>query len=155
MVTLTPQRVSAENFLPYGLVVAAPEGPPTSESPEYRFWSDIARYDIEGETEIGLCTVYRRSPSVFTGMERHLRTPEILIPVDAPFILPLLLDGEDVAGIRAFEVHPGEAVVVHRGVWHAACVPVGRRASTYFVIFRRGTPHEDVAKREMEPCTLA
>jgi ureidoglycolate hydrolase len=85
-----------------------------------------------------------------SGVERHLRTPEILIPIDAPFILPLLLDGQPDSAVEAFQVNLGEAVLIDKAVWHGACLPVGKKESTYFVIFRKNTPHEDVAKKNTQ-----
>ncbi len=83
-------------------------------------------------------------------MERHLNTPELLIPIDAPFVLPVQLEESADSGVGAFLVNIGEAVVVDRAVWHGACLPVGKRKSSYFVIFRRNTPHEDVQKKVIE-----
>src|SRR5512140_3024433 len=149
--TLKPAHITGKNFASFGKVVAGPKGKPTSQGSDYKFWSDIADYAIDGETEIGICTVYRQKDSTITGMERHLRTPEILVPIDAPFILPLLLEGEPETSARAFRVNCGEAVVINAAVWHGACLPVGRKVSSYFVIFRKMTPHEDVEKKPVEP----
>ncbi len=143
------KRISPQNFARFGSVVTRPDGTPTSQAANYRFWSDIADYAIEGETEIGLCTVYRQPKTEISGMERHLRTPEILVPIDAPFVLPLLIEGDSDEKAEAFRVDIGEAVVINRAVWHGACLPVGREESSYFVIFRRNTPHEDVVKKEV------
>jgi ureidoglycolate lyase len=148
---IKPQHITPENFKKFGKAVTAPEGTPTSQSADYKFWSDIADYYIEGETEIGICTVYNQPKNEITGMERHLRTPEILIPIDAPFTLPLLLEGEGETRAEAFQCSPGEAVVVDKGVWHGACLPLGKTQSSYFVIFRKGTPHEDVEKKNLIP----
>jgi ureidoglycolate lyase len=149
--TIPSVRPSPANLKGFGSVVTAPAGAPTSHGADYRFWSDLAHYTIDGETEIGLCTVYRQNSPVITGMERHLRTAELLIPVDVPFVLPLLRDGEDSSAARAFRVNPGEAIVIDEGIWHGACLPVGRDEATYFVIFRRGTPHQDVEKKPVAP----
>lgn len=147
------KRINAENFAKYGSVVSAPKGIPTAEAAEYKYWSDIAHYMIDGETEIGICTVYRQPKMEISGVERHLRTPEILIPIDAPFILPLH-DDHAAEPVEAFEVGVGEVAVIGKGVWHGACLPVGRSESSYFVIFRRNTPHEDVAKKSIHPVLL-
>ncbi len=48
----------------------------------------------------------------------------------------------------------GEAVVLDPGAWHSACVPAEGAEATYFVIFRRGTPHEDVEKIETNPVSI-
>lgn len=144
------KHITPENFAKFGKVVTAPTKPPTSQASDYKFWSDIASYHIDGETEIGLCTVYQQPVMEISGVERHLRTPEILIPIDAPFILPLLLEGQPESAVEAFQVNLGEAVVIGKAVWHGACLPVGKKESTYFVIFRKNTPHEDVAKKNIQ-----
>ncbi len=146
-----PVHAAPGSFARFGDVVLAPAGAPTSQAADYAFWSDLAHYRIDGETEIGICTVFAQEPSRIEGMERHLRTPEILIPVDAPFVVPLLLDGRPVREAGVFRVDPGEAIVISPAVWHGACLPVGKESSSYFVIFRRGTPHDDVEKKSVEP----
>lgn len=152
MPTVKIQHISPENFAPFGKIVTAPTTAPTSQAADYKFWSDIADYHVPGETEIGLCTVYAQPKQEIAGVERHLQTPEILIPVDAPFVLPLFDDG---AGkVQAFRVNIGEAVVINTGVWHGPCLPVGKKESTYFVIFRKGTPHEDVFKKPIDPVQI-
>jgi len=151
--TVRAKRITPQNFTRFGSVVSAPKGPPTADAEEYKFWSDIAHYLIDGETEIGICTVYRQAKTEVSGVERHLRTPEILIPIDAPFILPLH-DEQANEPLEAFEVHVGEVVVVAKGVWHGACLPIGRNECSYFVIFRRNTPHEDVTKKTIQPVLL-
>lgn len=135
------------NFKDYGKVVKTPSGKPTSEGADYKFWSDIADYKIAGETEVGICTVYKQENENVMGVERHLNTPEILIPIDAPFILPVLKKDEN--KLEYFEVGIGEAVVINNAVWHGPCLPVGKAESSYFVIFRKNTPFEDVEKKSL------
>lgn len=141
------KSITPENFARFGRVVNWPSQEPTAQAKEFKFWSDIANYQIDGETEIGICTVYQQAKMEITGVERHLKTPEILIPIDAPFILPVLRDDEADNQLEAFQVGIGQAVVIDTGVWHGACLPMGKKESSYFVIFRRNTPHEDVATR--------
>jgi ureidoglycolate hydrolase len=144
------KQATAESMAPFGGVVQSPAGrPTTSEASDYKFWSDIAHFRVDGETEIGICTVYAMPGEPIASMERHLRTPEILIPIDAPFAVPLMLDGESSATV--FRVNLGEALMINPAVWHGACLPVGKKESSYFVIFRRGTPHEDVEKKKVTP----
>jgi ureidoglycolate lyase len=144
-----------ESFRPYGKVVIGPVGEPLAETPAFSYWSDLASYVIDTATEIGLCTVYRHERPEVTMVERHLRTPEILIPADAPFDLPVLREGEPEDRLAVFRVMPGQAVVIGAGVWHGACLPVDSEKATYFVLFRRRTPHRDVIKKEIEPVRIA
>lgn len=152
MSTIKAEHITEPGFASFGKIVTAPKAAPTSQAADYKFWSDLADYHIQGETEIGLCTVYAQPKQEITGVERHMRTPEILIPIDAPFVLPLYDDARGKA--EAFRVNIGEAVVINTGVWHGACLPVGKRETTYFVIFRKGTPHEDVMKKPIDPVQI-
>ncbi len=148
------KRINPDAFRPYGQVIQAPDEPATAESAMFRFWSDLAHYGIEGETEIGLCTVYRQEVPVISWMERHERTPEILVPIDSPVLLPVMPPEGGPESVVLFEIHPGEAVVIADNVWHSACLPVRGAEATYFVIFRRGTPQEDVIKTELANLTF-
>ncbi len=147
MIKIVPEEINRENFNTFGSVVTTPQKEPTAAASTFTFWSDIAHYTIDTETEIGLCAVFRQSETVINEMERHLHTPEILIPIDAPFVLPLLHEGEKDGQIQAFQVNIGQAVIIDAAVWHGACIPVGKKQSSYFVIFRRGTPHNDIEKK--------
>ncbi|MCF7802646.1 MAG: ureidoglycolate lyase [Candidatus Marinimicrobia bacterium] len=151
---ISAQKVSVDNFREYGKVVEGTAGKPTSQDETYKFWSDIANYEIDGRTEIGLCTVYRQEIQQVTGIERHLHTPEILIPVDAPFVLPVLKSENPEDGIDAFRVDIGQAVVIDPGGWHGPCIPDRTEEATYFVIFRHNTPYEDVESTEIEPVRI-
>lgn len=150
MTTIQPQYISQSAFARYGEVAQLPGGEPLAATEEFRFWSDVAAFEVEGQTEIGFCTVYRRQEAHVTWMERHARTPEVLVPIDGPFLLPVMAEDR----IEVFLVEPGEAVVIGVNVWHSACLPVDAGEATYFVIFRRGTPQEDVTKIDIDPITI-
>ena len=146
--------ISKDNFKEYGEVVTLPSILPTSEDNTYTFWSNIASYKINGSTEIGICKVFEQDAKLIDGMERHSYTPEILIPIDGPFILPLLLDGLDESKAEAFFVDIGQAVVIKENVWHGACIPAKSSESSYFVIFKKDTPHSDVEKKKIRPTII-
>lgn len=141
------KAITPENFSEFGRVARPPTDDPLAADETFKFWSDVAHFEIPGETEIGFCTVYGRSGRV-DWMERHDRTPELLVPIDGPFVLPVMTDD---GRLGAFRADPGTAVVIGQGVWHGACHPVESDETTYFVIFRRGTPQEDVTKQDIEP----
>ncbi|HET6568891.1 MAG TPA: ureidoglycolate lyase [Rhodothermales bacterium] len=147
-----PEPISPERFAAYGRVAKPPAGKPLVEGPEFRYWSDAAHYHVEGDTEVGYCTVYRQPDGMVSWMERHDRTPEILIPVDRPFLLPVM--GKD-DRVEVFQVEPGQAAIIGESVWHSACIPAEGGQATYFVIFRRGTPQEDVTKKDIAPVSIA
>ncbi len=146
-------RITVDNFARFGSLARLDERQPTAEGSTFSYWSDLAHYTVRGETEIGLCTVYAQDWRGVSWMERHDLTPEILIPIDGPFLLPVMTgDGSD--EVVVFQVDPGEAAVIGAGVWHSACLPVGAERATYWVIFRRGTPAEDVIKTDIPPARI-
>ena len=151
---INAKKITKENFSPFGKVVVGASGNPTSQAADYKFWSDIMNYKIEGETEVGICTVYKQATNSINGMERHLNTPEILIPIDAPFILPLLIDKNKPDEADAFIVDIGQVIAINDKVWHGACLPFGKDECSYFVIFRRGTPYNDVEKTDLHEMTI-
>lgn len=148
------RKITSENFTSFGEVVIGASGEPTSQSVDYKFWSDIMRYTITGETEVGICTVYKQPTNSINVMERHLNTPEILIPIDSPFVLPLLNDKNKPGEAKAFLVDVGQAITINERVWHGACIPFEKNECSYFVIFKRGTPHNDVEKMELSEITI-
>ncbi|CAN5592747.1 hypothetical protein BH23BAC4_BH23BAC4_00810 [soil metagenome] len=152
MLPLSVQPISPDAFASYGRVVALSAVPPTASDDTFAYWSDLASYAIDGDTEIGICTVYRQGEPTISWMERHDKTPEVLIPIDVPFALPVMGDSDKV---EIFQVDPGEAVIIDTGVWHSACQPIGASEATYFVVFRRGTPQEDVHKRDLAPLAVS
>lgn len=143
--------IESDAFSRFGKVVRPPVAEPTAQDDTFKFWSDVSNFAISGETEIGFCTVYRQERETVEWMERHERTPELLVPIDVPFVLPVMTGEGDV---EAFRVNPGEAVIIGQNIWHSACKPVGARSATYFVIFRRGTPAEDVIKTDIPPIEI-
>ncbi len=151
---LKPKKITPENFSAFGKVVVGVSGEPTSQAIDYKFWSDIMHYQIEGETEVGICIVYNQPKNTIYGMERHLNTPEILIPIDAPLILPLLNDKDKPDEANAFIVDIGQAIAINEGVWHGACIPYGKEQCSYFVIFKKGTPQSDVEKTALPEITI-
>jgi len=153
MTQIAAVPISIEGFSAFGDVALLLDESPLAETVEFSFWSDAAHYRIDGETEVGFCTVYPHQGNRVAWMERHERTPELLIPIDGRLVLPVM-SGDEVPEVRAFEFGPGEAVVIGQNVWHSACLPKGSGAVQYFVIFRRGTPQEDVIKVEIPAVSI-
>lgn len=143
---ISAHRITEANFADFGSVARTPSGAPLAETSQFRYWSDAAHFGIAGETEIGYCTVFQPDDGVVTWMERHERTPEVLIPIDRSVVLPVMKNDE----VSAFLFEPGEAIVIGRNVWHSACLPADGQDASYFVVFRRGTPHEDVIKKDLQ-----
>lgn len=152
MTSIASTAIEMDAFAPFGSVAVLPSSSPLAESDEFRFWSDVTSYRVDGDTEIGFCEVFPHPENRVVWMERHERTPELLVAMDGDLVLPVMTSDEK--QVRAFRFGPGQAVVIGQNVWHSACLPAGSNPARYFVIFRRGTPAEDVIKTDIAPVTV-
>jgi len=84
-------------------------------------------------------------------MEKHAKTPELIVPIRGNFILPVAVsynplnvtESPSAADVEAFYVRSNQALVMNNGVWHSAPFPV-RKETTFFVIFKKETSKNDV-----------
>jgi len=144
------KNLTAEAFSKFGEFVEVPSFPPLVESENVKYWGTVATFKVEGETEIGICIV-RKGSNVLEFMERHVQTPEVLVPIKGDFILPVatsknLEDPEEcprAEDIEAFYIKDEQAVIMKKGVWHYAPIPVGSESS-FFVIFKKETTKRDL-----------
>ena len=51
-------------------------------------------------------------------------------------------------------VEVGQAIAINKKVWHGACVPFNKDECSYFVIFKKGTPFNDVEKTKLPEITI-
>lgn len=154
--TAKVKKLTPASFTKFGKIADATIKPPLVDAENLKFWTTIASYKVDGETEIALCQVKRSVDSV--GMlERHIKTPEILVPIEGDFILPVAparslqdpAEAPEAASVEAFLVHSDQAVVMDVGVWHTAPIPVGKETS-FFVIFRKETTKQDAVFKKLK-----
>ena len=154
--TVNVKRLTAGSFAKFGKIADAKIKPPLVDAENLKFWTTIATYTVDGETEIALCQVKKSVDSV--GMlERHVKTPEILVPIEGDFILPVAPVGNlqdsaetpEATSVEAFLVRSDQAVVMERGVWHTAPIPIGKETS-FFVIFRKETTKQDAVFKKLK-----
>lgn len=151
------QKVTHDSFNKYGQVVLLPNYPAPLGTETIKFWPALARYMVNGKTEIGICTCLKR-PRKIDSMERHLNTPEILIPLDDNFLLPIAVPSQPVnkgnklkvKGIQIMNIKKGTAVIMEPGVWHWAVWPENGKSVTYLVLFKLNTPRYDFDKKSLE-----
>lgn len=119
--------VTAENFARFGTVYNLADDRDTgivwTAGPG---WNDgfTGKPLIEGSGHLGL-TRGGGAPWDCKVMERHPLTEEAIFCAAQPVVLAVAPAGETDAphrdDIEAFVIAPGQAVVMHRGVWHDAC----------------------------------
>jgi len=72
------ERLTAEAFVPFGLLICARDDPPIFEAPHLRSWrQDFA---IRGAAEL-MYIHYVHQPMAFSAIERHFRVTQTFIPL--------------------------------------------------------------------------
>jgi ureidoglycolate hydrolase len=153
--TVKAKKLTANSFSKFGKVADAHTVPPLVETENLKFWTTIATYTVDGETEIALCHV-KKSVDFVGLLERHVKTPEILVPIKGDFILPVAPAGNlensteitEASSVEAFLVRSDQAVVMEKGVWHTAPIPIGKETS-FFVIFKKETTKQDAVFKKL------
>lgn len=106
--------------------------------PDFR-WDDafLERYEAEqaADGDEGRLVMIGLSGSTWSEWERHPAGDELVVLLGGHTTLVQDLSGEE----HRIELHPGEAVINPRGVWHTADVHEPSR--TLFVTPGRGTEH--------------
>ena len=146
MQEIRAEELTSKNFLEFGTVVNTPKTEPSLPS---GYVPKLATFHIDGEAEIGICTVHK-SAEPMTWMERHLKTMEIFVSIEGDFLLAMSrpedpADPEDIPQadkVRAFHVREGQTVVMKPGSWHGVA-SLAERCS-FLIIFKKDTAKDDL-----------
>lgn len=138
------EDLTGESFAPYGKVVDLPSGEPSKAGDGWDCWSYIQMLDVSEPIGFGLVNTKRREFTV-TAMERHVSREELLLTFDREIIQPVarcfdIDDPEerpDPSTVKCFRIKPGQAIVIHRGVWHSPAYPAGGDARYLFAIEKK------------------
>jgi ureidoglycolate lyase len=149
----TAQALTKETFAPFGQLVTVPKNI-TVEPGAVHGWARVATAKFSGEVEVGWLKLLRR-PIEITQMEHHLGTPEMLIPLDVPLLVPVApadASADSVPNpeqIEGFVVKPGQALVMDRSGWHWLPFPTEGESGSCLIIFARDTPRHDLLIRDL------
>ena len=148
-IALTP-----ENFKDYGQVLSIRKGEPMADNEEFAYWGKVAELDMTEQVSTGLLVCRKREGNV-KSLERHVRTPEILVDLEGDSLICMakpesVIGADRIEGIQVFHVRQGEAFAMRAGTWHWIPFPVGREASKFLVVFASGTEADDLEIRDLE-----
>ncbi len=139
MTPVVARPVTAENFVRYGKVYDL-----TGDEDPGVIWTKGDGWDdaftctplIDGSGHLGM-TRGGSAPWPCTVMERHPLTEEALFCAAEPIVLAVApasdADAPDHSEIEAFIITPGQAVVMHKNVWHDACRGATRATPYYWM----------------------
>ena len=141
--TLTVASLTAQAFAPYGDLIE-PRGAP-SKMINQGFCArhdDLAKLDFaDGRAGISLFDAQaRKLPYSVDMVERHPMGSQAFLPLSpVRFLVVVANDAGDRPGqIMAFLTAPGQAINLHRGVWHGVLAPIGS-PGLFAVVDRIGT----------------
>ena len=139
---LSVSPLNSVDFAPYGDVIEA-SGPPDKiiNAGMCGRYHDRAILDFsDGHAGISLFDAKARHlPYVVDMLERHPAGSQAFIPMTQTRFLVIVAQDKDGAPhtVRAFLTQPGQAVNLHRGVWHGVLAPF-EAPGLYAVIDRIG-----------------
>jgi ureidoglycolate hydrolase len=129
----------------FGKIIKLPQDTALRVSENFKYLKQQAIIDVNYPVEIGHLQV-NGNHTTFNQMERHEKTPELLIPLDGDFIIPVCTSFNklpDLNSLIALRVRQGEALLLNRNCWHWMPCAVSGQMSI-LVIFRNNTSAEDI-----------
>lgn len=148
---IAAQDLTADAFAPFGEIVDTPSRPGDAAGPGWRWWAETAYLPADGcPYGIGYLRL-EPAPLVFDWAERHLRTVEMIVPMQGSCLIHVApanpveeIDRKPrLEDFQVFRLCPGQAVILHPGVWHAAPLALWEQAAV-LVLLRQNTGREDV-----------
>ncbi|WP_372887073.1 ureidoglycolate lyase [Shimia sp.] len=126
---LTTLPLTAEGFAPFGDLLEA-SGAPDKWINQGRCgrYHDRARLDFaKGRAGLSLFRAQKETlPLTLRMMERHPLGSQAFVPMSQdPFLVVVAADNAGVPGLPlAFVAAPGQAINLHRGIWHGVLTPL-------------------------------
>lgn len=144
MTQIIAQPLTADAFAPFGDVLAC-DGDPDLIINQGKCgrWHDRARLEFGGTGRAGISLFRaqkRALPYTLDLMERHPLGSQAFVPMTQhPFLVCVADDdGGKPSTPRAFVTAPGQAINLHRNVWHGVLTPLAE-PGLFAVIDRIGT----------------
>lgn len=129
---LTLQPLTAAACRPYGQAWGLGVGVDAADedaqhfSPASDFWPEHQFDAGDGAGTQVLWVVYRNRSDEVASLERHLLTPQAVVPLTGAVVQVVACSGADglpdLATLAAFHVPPGQALCMAPGCWHATRV---------------------------------
>jgi len=150
-------ETNSDNFRRYGSIMKwleVKKTKPTLSEKYFDWWGKLVTPRFPSGMEMGLFRLKKRGLSM-DRMECHQHTPEILLPVDGKFVIPVCCfnreekGGIPVKNVSAFYLDKDQCMIFKPGIWHGAPFPLKDNRSI-IVMFQQGTVENDVEFRALE-----
>lgn len=130
--------VSEFDFSKYGQYYNMNEGSDNIWISQGDGWKD-ARTNRSLISSLGSLGITEGSslPCQVNKMERHLHTQEALFCLSDPIVVAIANCGDSpqpaATEIEAVIIHPGEVIVLNKGIWHDACHGIHKSSRYYWL----------------------
>lgn len=153
MERLTVVDLTPETFHGYGDVLSVGPTTPMANSEEITYWGKVAELEMGSRVSTGYLACKPR-PGVLKQLERHLRTPEILVALRGDSLVcmakPSAPGSKNIDGLKAFRVKQGQAFAMAPGTWHWAGYPFKKEEALFLVVFASGTEGADLEFTDLD-----
>jgi ureidoglycolate hydrolase len=147
MEKMTVVELTPESFRGYGDVLSVGPGTPMGSSEEFTYWGKVAELEMGPRVSTGYLACNPRA-GVLKRLERHLRTPEILVALRGDSLVCMARPSDPgskcIDGLQAFRVRQGQAFAMAARTWHWAAFPIGKTEAVFLVVFASGTEGADL-----------
>jgi ureidoglycolate hydrolase len=143
-------QLSRGHFADYGDLLSQPSCEPLADNESITYFDRISELEITNPISTGIVEGHQANYQV-KSVERHLKTPEILVALSGDFVTLLGIpdhDTDQIRGLKAFYVKQREAIALKQGTWHSVPLPV-KESCKALVIFKSGTPDNDLELQEL------
>ena len=149
MITICPEKLTKENFAPYGEVIEAKGEFKIINQGNGKKWNNLVHFDMyhdNGNVNLGILKT-KYLDFVFDQMERHLYTSQIFIPLaggkSIVAVAPVSDQYPDPQEVKAFFMEDNQGVSFDRKVWHHSLFPLNEEQD-YILMMRGGNFPPDV-----------
>lgn len=146
------EEATEDSITSYGTLIDIHGTSATAVTDDFSFWNDLSIVDEGSPLAFGIVQANPR-PYMCTTFERHQETTETLVPLDGDIVLalgaPTSEPYPDPSTVRAFHIARGKGLTLHRGTWHYAPYATGTDRVRTLVVFKKGTPENDLLLQNM------
>lgn len=146
------QELTAESFSSFGKVLNRAPFVDLDPSEEFSWADGCGDLDLFTPSCTGQLNCRYRERDL-RKMERHMKTPEIMVALEGDSLICVASASEDAPqkeSIRCFRVKQGSALLMDKAVWHWIPYPEQEPGSKFLVLFRDGTGADDLNFHELE-----
>jgi ureidoglycolate hydrolase len=142
---LVAEELTTEGFRTFGRLIGRPARSEDASGPGWMWWAETVLLDHDDRPfGVGYLDLVP-GPATFDWAERHMRTVEVILPLDGDCLIyvgPNEYPREpgripSMERFRAFRIRAGQGVAMEPGVWHGAPFAIDRPISAVVLILQR------------------